>query len=426
MAEAIDSELISFKTKVSPSLSSMESTFTTLVSKIDELITINKSTQTSISSVYSSENKDAILDKFTQINDIYNKVDISLENDLKKIIADSSALVEKITKLETLKKEIEEQESKIKSAGSAKSYNSDMSNKKEVDSYNYARRKKIEEANSVLSVKKPEFTILHEEAKNDLIKLKSADSTLSFVTEFKPVDLSLLSQYFTGSSFEKYTYKASNGETIEYYLYVPEYSTEVSNLPAHLYLHGSGGFSNGVLYGALPYYLAKKDFQSNSIIICPQGEGSNWRDTKYQEALMELTNNVVSTYNVDTNRISLSGHSMGAIGGYELISRNPDYFSAFIPIAGNNDWMDKSDAGYDALGNVKIWAFHGTEDTAVEYSDSVKVLNELKERGYNNMTLETLEGEDHNVQANVYYESFEYDGESYIPFEWALLQTKGN
>lgn len=88
--------------------------------------------------------------------------------------------------------------------------------------------------------------------------------------------------------------------------------------------------------------------------------------------------------------------------------------------------MDKSDAGYDALGNVKIWAFHGTEDTAVEYSDSVKVLNELKERGYNNMTLETLEGEGHNVQANVYYESFEYDGESYIPFEWALLQTKGN
>ena len=426
MASSIDAELVNFKSRVEPSLSTMESTITIMISKITDLISLNTFTQTSISSVYSSENSQEILEKFTNINEIYNKINSSLEGDLKSILTKSSTLIEKIKSLEELKKEIELQEYNIKNAGSYRSYSSDSSNKREVDAHNAAVRKKINDANAILDVKRPEFERLHEEAKTELSNLKSIDSNLSFVTEFKPVDLSMLSQYFVGSSFEKLSYTASNGETIEYYLYVPEYSKEVENLPAHLYLHGSGGFSDGVLYGALPYYLAKKDFQANSIIICPQGKGSNWRDQKYQAALMELTNNVVSSYKADTNRISISGHSMGAIGGYELISKNPNYFSAFVPIAGNNDWMDKTDAGYKALGDVKIWAFHGTKDTAVEYSDSVYVLEELKKRGYNNMTLETLEGEGHNVQANVYYEKFDFNGQSYIPFEWALLQTKEN
>jgi len=425
MAESIDMELVNFKTKVEGSLPNMETTITNLETKIERMLTLTNSAKDSFSIAYVSKNTAQVTEKFTEISGICTKVSSSVESDLKKLYTDSSELVTKVKKLEELKKEIEEQENNIKNAGSYRSYNSDGSNKSAVDAHNAEVRRKINAANEILNVKRPEFNNLHNEAKSLLATLKSFDTTLPFVTEFKPVDVSLLSQYFVGSSFKKMSYKASNGETIEYYLYVPEYSTEVSDLPVHLYLHGSGGFKD-VLYGSLPYYLAKKDYQSNSIIICPQGEGSNWRDSKYQAALMELTNNVVSTYKADSNRVSISGHSMGAIGGYELISRNPNYFSAFIPIAGNNDWMDKSDAGYAALGDVKIWAFHGTKDKSVEYEDSTKVLKELTERGYSNMTLETLEGEGHNIQEKIYYDEFQIDGQSVIPFEWCLSQVKGD
>lgn len=423
MAEAIASELVNFKTKVSSSLSSMESTLSTLVSKIAELTNINTSTQSSISYVYSSENKDAVLEKFTKINTIYNKVTTSLESDLKNILTNSSLLIEKITKLETLKAEIEQQEAKIKSAGSAMSYNSDMSNKKEVDSHNSARQKIINEANAIISSKTSEFNTLHEEAKSDLNKLKSADSTLSFVTEFQPIDISLLSQYFTGSSFEKFTYKASNGKTVEFYLYVPEYSKEVTNLPVHIYLHGAGEFGSGVLNQSLPKML-KEGLDVNGIVICPQGkEDTYWNDNDYQDALIEATNSVVTQYNADASRISLSGHSQGAIGGYRLVSRNPGYFSAFMPIAGHSGKMENTTEGWQAVSDVKIWSFHGTDDSAVKYSGSTSVMEKLESMGSDNMELYTFQGGGHSIQNKVFSGQFEYNGETYNPLEWAFTQT---
>ena len=146
-----------------------------------------------------------------------------------------------------------------------------------------------------------------------------------------------------------------------------------------------------------------------------------------QDALIELTNKVVEQYNADSNRISLSGHSQGAIGGYSIISRHPDYFSAFIPISGHTNKVDDTESAWESISNVKIWAFHGTSDDAVSYRYVTNIQNKLQEMGADSMTVYTFKNEGHNIQNKVFTNEYEYsDGEMYNPIDWALSQEKSD
>lgn len=427
MAEAISSELIKFKDTVGGSLSTMESTLSTIVSKITELISITSSTKFSVSSVYSSKNKDTVLSKFEQINEIHNKINTSLENDLKTILNKSKTLVEKVKVLEEIKIEIENAESQIANAGSAMYYNSDMSNKAEVDAHNSRRDSIISQANSVLSVKRPEFSNLHNEALAELSTLKSMDSTLEFVSEFSSLDITSLGDRFIEGEMVKLTYTASNGVKITYHLYVPKYTTEVTGLPVHMYLHGDGQFAGGALTTSLPKLLNDNVLNPNGIVICPQGnlkDGSyQWKSKEYRDALIELTNKVVAEYNADADRISLSGHSRGAIVGYQLLSENPKHFSAFVPVSGYSKGLE---AGTDDLSNltdVNIWAFHGSLDETTDYSKAQHVMEQLAP--YDNMDMYTFKGRRHSIQNDTFSGQFDYNGTMYNPLDWALMQERG-
>ena len=113
MAVAIDPELLVFKSKVGGALGSMQTATTSLSSKLSSLSSLVTSTSSSFSSMYKSKNKDTVLSKFSQISDIYTKISSSIESDLMQILNFSSALVEKVTKLEQLKKEIDDLEAYI-------------------------------------------------------------------------------------------------------------------------------------------------------------------------------------------------------------------------------------------------------------------------------------------------------------------------
>ena len=426
MADAIAGELIKFKDTVSASLGSMRNTVSSLSSKIDSLVSVTSSTQTSISSVYSSSNTSVILDKFNRINVLYNKINDSLQSDLTSILDKSEALIQMVIKLEELKKQIEEQEEAIRNAGDTWSYsydsNGEITNRSEVDAHNRERQAKIDEANRILAVKRSEFSSLHEEAKSALDALMAMDSSLSFVSTFGSANISNLSDYYTGYIFKKFSFTASNGETLEYLLYKPTYSTNVDKLPVHVYLPGYGETDKDGLASVI-----MKGFHPNGILLYPITEDGRSTDDSFEDAVIELINNVVVDNNADANRISLSGNSRGAIGGYRLISRYPDYFSAYVPISGHSNKMDRSDAGWDALGNVKIWAIHGTNDESVSYYGATNTYDELKKRGYNNMEIYSWEGAGHGIEEEALSGKYEYGdtGEKINPVIWALNQVKG-
>ena len=190
---------------------------------------------------------------------------------------------------------------------------------------------------------------------NDTMQPKAVDNSY---TEEELKELANLGY----GTFTLETFKASNGKRIQYYVYVPK-CDDTTGLPVMLYVHGGAtyGTSEGDWrdYG-LCKKIADKEITPNGIIVLPyvvdfEGESGN----QYREGIKELTDTVVEKYHADKDRISLSGHSYGAITCYKLIGEYPNYFSACVPISG---WENNVNTSSGAFKNIKLWAFHGKND----------------------------------------------------------------
>lgn len=404
MANVIDQDLKTFKEQVSPTIDKMSSSCQDLADKVLTVTNATTACQSAISSSYNSSNKSTILSKFDQINDYYKSISSSIDSDLKPIITDSKKIVDLVTELETIITDIEAQESII---------SSENSKEKPDSSTISSARDKINTLNN-------DFKTKHEEAKNLLTALKAKDAALAEELAKAPTDYTSLLGQLKFGSYEQKSFKASNGMVINYYLYLPDYGTGevVEGLPVHVYLHGSGERGSGVNRCGLPKMLNEQTIVPEGIVICPQcPDGGDF--SKMQQAIVELTNSVVNDYKADSNKVSLSGHSMGAIAGYKIVGNNPDTFAAFLPISGlsyNGEQIKDS--------KTKIWIFHGKNDTSCEYSNAVKVYNYLKSCG-KDIQMYTYEKEGHpHVQNYTFEREFtDENGETINPLTWAFRQS---
>ncbi len=254
--------------------------------------------------------------------------------------------------------------------------------------------------------------------KNQIESLLSSASSFQYASSTGSSSLSMLGTPSYGS-FEKYNYTASNGVNIEYYLYVPNYGGTAANLPIHLYFHGSGETGSGVLKCGLPKLINEQSINPAGLVFCIQAKnGKQFYDSKYLTGVLELAKKVGSENGGDPNRISVSGHSMGAVAGYQIISDHPNDFTAFIPISGFARHTEK-------LTNVKTWAFHGAKDTTCDYNYAVATIRKLQNLGAF-ARLHTYSSAGHGgVQNTTFQKEFEDEnGEMINPLDWAFKQTK--
>ncbi len=407
--KTIPQELVTFKTNVEPQMGNMTATYTSLTDKLSQIVTANDTTKNGVDSYYNSSNKDSILNKFSSLNNVINKINTSLSSDLQKMLSDSQTLIGKVSELESINNEISEQESIIsRYSGSTDESEQSMASA----------------AESVKRQKEAEFDTKCSEAKTLLSNLQSMDTELSFVQQFMPSDYSEMKAKLTGGTFERRYYKASNGIRVQYYIFVPDYGGEtVQGLPVHLYLHGAGESGDGVLNQALPRMLQKKEITPNGIVICPQAgtENNTFYQKSFQDAIIELTQSVVQEYNADPNRVSMSGHSMGAIAGYQILSRYPGVFSAFVPISGRNTEGNN----IQNMADVKVWAFHGKLDESVQFYKCSDVVNSLNAAG-GDAYIHVFEDRGHAEVQNLTFrqEYLDSEGEMINPLDWAFQQTR--
>lgn len=112
--------------------------------------------------------------------------------------------------------------------------------------------------------------------------------------------------------------------------------------------------------------------------------------------MKELIDFIVREYNIDTNRISITGISMGGFGTWEMALTYPNFFAAIAPVCGGGmSWR----AG--ALKNLPIWAFHGDADNVVPIKNSVEMVNAVIAAG-GNAKLTVF----HNVTHNSWDEAY--------------------
>ncbi|MCL5019661.1 MAG: alpha/beta fold hydrolase [Patescibacteria group bacterium] len=176
-----------------------------------------------------------------------------------------------------------------------------------------------------------------------------------------------------------YTIKAKVPKTInrKYLLFLPEnYGKEEKRWPLILYLHGAsvrGDNINRIKKYGLPWKVEQeKDFPF--IVVSPQcPRGKFWMDT---DALITLLNEVKSEYNVDPDRIYVTGVSMGGQGAWYLAAQYPDRFAAVATMCGraDPDWAT-------SLKDIPVWVFHGEKDRKCPIRYSENMVNALEAIG---------------------------------------------
>jgi len=178
-------------------------------------------------------------------------------------------------------------------------------------------------------------------------------------------------------TFEK---EITKNLSCKYLLFLPEdYGQEQKRWPLILFLHGAGERGDDLnkvkVHGPPKIVETRKDFPF--IVVSPQCPEDDWW-TKKTEVLINLLDDIVARYDVDTERIYLTGLSMGGYGSWALASEYPDRFAAVVPICGGGNRIMSI-----FLKDMPIWAFHGAKDSVVPVEESKDLVEAINARGGN-------------------------------------------
>jgi predicted peptidase len=87
----------------------------------------------------------------------------------------------------------------------------------------------------------------------------------------------------------------------------------------------------------------------------------------------QLLKKIIKEYPVNKKQIYVGGLSMGGMGTFEIVRRNPKLFAAAFPICGGAETSTAA-----KLTKVKWWVFHGAADAVVPPENSQKMVDALK------------------------------------------------
>jgi predicted peptidase len=188
------------------------------------------------------------------------------------------------------------------------------------------------------------------------------------------IPLKLMSQQ-TGEYFQleirKYVILESR-----FLLYLPEgYDTINRQWPLLLFLHGSGERGNilEMVKKHGPPKMIEYGHKFPFIVVSPQCP----EDQRWSEEVMDmLLDEMVRCYRIDTNRIVVTGLSMGGTGTWDLAIAYPGRFAAIAPICGRADPKEAA-----RIKDLPIWVFHGAKDDIVPLEMSENMVNALKALG---------------------------------------------
>lgn len=207
------------------------------------------------------------------------------------------------------------------------------------------------------------------------------------------------------ATLTKNTFQASDGNTLSYWLYTPESATP--GMPMLLYLHGGTGRGDDleqVMCGGFPNYLRDGLLgEVPAYIVMPQLTTGHWSDRA--DAVYELVSELTTQFQIDRDRISLTGHSLGGSGAWELAAAFPGMFSRVAPLSGSVFSTEESLA---ALSQTEVWTFVGSADTIVEPENSLEFAQQL-ETVSGNVAVTVLDGADHFGVPGLAYLSKGYD-----------------
>lgn len=200
------------------------------------------------------------------------------------------------------------------------------------------------------------------------------------------------------SGFEKHWF-VQNGDSLPYRLLLPENYDASKKYPLVFFMHGAGERGNDnekqLIHGAKLFL--KEDTRKNypAIVVFPQcPQNSFWSNISFRAdslgkrslvfnadaaptIAMKLANallhQIIQQYPVQKKQVYIGGLSMGGMGTFEMVYRNPKLFAAAVPICGGGD-----PAIAKKVKKTKWWVFHGAKDDVVAPANSEIMVAALK------------------------------------------------
>ena len=152
---------------------------------------------------------------------------------------------------------------------------------------------------------------------------------------------------------------------LDYLLFLPKgYDAKAEKRwPLILFLHGAGERGTNVwkvaMHGPPKNVATHPDFPVYRRLAAVPGKPV-WS----KDVLLGLLDEITANYAVDTNRIYLTGLSMGGYGTWDLGLAHPEKFAAIVPICGGGQTLSVLLSSPDkgpALKTLGVWAFHGAK-----------------------------------------------------------------
>lgn len=168
---------------------------------------------------------------------------------------------------------------------------------------------------------------------------------------------------------------------LNYILTCPEDIKPGEKLPLIVFLHGAGERGDDIKL--VQVYCVPKLFTKNTshkgiraYTLSPQcPHNTTWID--YKKELISLIDFIITSNQIDEERVSLCGISMGGFGTWEMAMTYPSRFYKIAPLCGGGmNWRAW------AL-NMPIRVYHGKRDDIVPICQSEAMVNSIKVQGGN-------------------------------------------
>jgi predicted peptidase len=210
--------------------------------------------------------------------------------------------------------------------------------------------------------------------------------------------------------------------SINYRLFEPTRVAAGQKLPLVVFLHGMGerGTDNvrqTTWMGGLLDHTQTGQYAS--YVLAPQIDSSSWfqswsqsSPTEAMKLTIQAVKNVIKSENVDTSRVYVTGVSMGGMGTWDILERDPELFAAAVPMSGGGDPRSAA-----KIKDIPVWAFHGGADDLVPVTATRDMIAALKEAGANPRYTE-LVGQGHVIWNPI------YDDPSNTLYPWLFGQHR--
>jgi len=202
-----------------------------------------------------------------------------------------------------------------------------------------------------------------------------------------------------------------------YTLYVPHSYDPFTPTPLLIGLHGGGpgGKDRDRVVGsgksAMPFYRQHAE-ELGWIVACPTAIRAPWRDSANDPWIRSLVDELEMLFNVDVNRVYLTGHSMGGFGTWYFGPKYCERWAAIGPCSGG---------GSNGIARLRktgtfVYLYHGGNDNVVSPADSRRAARALL-RGGNDFVYSEMPKSGHGFPRAIRDELFAF-------FDRKRLHTK--